>query len=455
VKTMIDSRPYYRRRSLFAPILLVVIGVIILLINIGVIASRSFFWWFSKYWPVVVILWGVVKLAEYLLARSRNETAPEIGPGGVVLLVFFVVIGAICSGLSRATWNLNVDPGQDWNDPFGWFGTRYEFNASFDQPIRSGDQIKIYASRGDITIKPSPDDQAHAFAHKYVRSHNQEEANQFNNNTPLAFQQQGSLWVLNMNSGAYEQGRVDIDLQLPPKYSVSVVDQHGDIHIQQIQSDISVDTAHGDITAEQIKGNAGLRAHHGDVTARGITGNVTVDGDVTDTEVSDVTGTLSFTGSYRGDIDLSHISNQVRFKSIRTDLQLAKLDGELRLDRGDFNGTSVTGPLVLRTDAMNVHVEQITGDVRVEDRRGDVDVQAKAPLGNLDIYTTGGEINVGVPEKPGFQVDAVSDGGEIQSDYSLNINNDRHNATATGTVGDGKTQVKLRTNRGTIEIHKD
>lgn len=452
---MTDSRPYYRSRSLFAPLLLVIIGIVALLVSTGVIASRSFFWWFSNYWPVVLILWGVVKFAEYLIARSRNEPAPGIGPGAIVLLVFFIVIGAAFSAASRATWNLNVDPGEDWNDPFGWFGTRYEFNANFDQPIRSGDQIKIYASRGDITIKPSPDDQAHAFVHKYVRSRNQDEANQFNNNTPLAFQQQGSLWVLNMNTGAYEQGRVDMDLQLPPKYSVSVVNQHGDIHIQQIQSDISVDTEHGDITAEQIKGNAGLRVHHGDVTARGITGNLTVDGDVSDTEVSDITGTLSFSGSYRGDIDLSHIGSQVRFKSIRTDLQLAKVDGELRLDTGDIHGNDVAGPLVLRTNAMNIQVEEITGDVRIENSRGDIDVKAKAPLGNLDINTTGGEINVGVPEKPGFQVDAVSDGGEIQSDYNLNINNDRHNATATGTVGDGKTQVKLRTNRGTIQIHKD
>lgn len=452
---MTDSSPYYRRHSLFTPILLVAIGVVFLLINVGVIASRSFFWWFSKYWPVVLILLGLVKLAEYLLARSRNERAPGIGPGGIVLLVFFVVVGAAFSAASRATWNLNVDPGEDWNDPFGWFGSRYEFTATFDQPIRSGDQIKIYASRGDITIKPSPDDQAHAFAHKYVRARTQDEANQFNNNTPLAFQQQGSLWLLNMNSGAYEQGRVDIDLQLPPKYSISVVDQRGDIHIQQMQSDVSVDTARGDITAEQIKGNAGLRVHHGDVTAHGIAGNLTVDGDVSDTEISDVAGTLSFTGSYRGDIDLSHINNQVRFKSIRTDLQMAKLDGELRMDRGDFHGTSIAGPLVLRTDAMNIQVEQITGDVRIENRRADIDVKAKAPLGNFDIYTTGGEINLGLPEKPGFQVDAVSDGGEIQSDYGLNINNERHSATATGTVGDGKVQVKLRTNRGTIQIHKD
>jgi Putative adhesin/Domain of unknown function (DUF5668) len=452
---MTDARPYYRRRSLFGPLLVVAIGIIALLINLGYISKRSFFWWFSDYWPLLLIVWGIVKFAEYAWARSHNQPAPGIGGGGIVALVFLVLFGVSATAVSRAHWAVDVDPGEDWGDPLGIFGTRYEFTANIDQPMLSGTQIRILSARGDITIKPSPDDQAHAFLHKYVRSRSQDEANHFNDSTRPAFQQQGSLWLLDLNSNPYQQGRLDLELQLPSKYSVSLVDQRGDVHIYQMQSDIDVESARGNIDAEQIKGNAVLRLHRGDVTAKNITGNVSVDGDVSDSIVSDVTGTLSFSGSYSGDIQLSHIGNQVRFKSIRTDLQLAKLDGELRMDRGDFRANALAGPLFLRTETKDIHVEEVTGDVRIEDRRGDIELQAKEPLGNLDIYTTGGEINVRLPEKPGFQVDAASDGGEIQSDYSLNINNDRHNAIATGSVGNGKAQVKLRTNRGTIQIHKD
>lgn len=452
---MNDSRPYYRRRSVFGPLFIAAIGVVLLLANLGVISWHNFGWWFARYWPLLLIFWGVVKFAEYFWARSHNEPAPGIGGGGVVFLVFLVFFGLAATSASRANWSwVDNDPGNDW-DALGIFGTRYDFTATVTQPMLSGNQVRIVSPRGNITITPSPDDQAHLFVHKYTRSHSQAEANQFDNATHPTFQQQGSLWLLDLDTTAYHQGRFDMELQLPAKYSVSLVNRRGDIHISQMQADIDIETSHGDITAEQIKGNAVLRLDHGDVTAKGINGNLSVDGDVGDSNVADVSGLLSFSGSYTGDIQLSHVGNQVRFRSIRTDLQFAKLDGDLHMDRGSFQANALAGPLVLRTDAKEIHMQDATGDLQIEDRRGDVEVQAKAPIGNVAISTTGGEIDLKLPDSAGFQVDAQSDGGSIQSDYSLNINNDRHNATATGSVGNGKSQVKLRTNRGTIEIRKE
>jgi DUF4097 and DUF4098 domain-containing protein YvlB len=431
------------------------IGVVLLLANLGVISWHNFGWWFARYWPLLLIFWGVVKFAEYFWARSHNEPAPGIGGGGVVFLVFLVFFGLAATSASRANWSwVDNDPGNDW-DALGIFGTRYDFTTTVTQPMLSGNQVRIVSPRGNITITPSPDDQAHLFVHKYTRSHSQAEANQFDNATHPTFQQQGSLWLLDLDTTAYHQGRFDMELQLPAKYSVSLVNRRGDIHISQMQADIDIETSHGDITAEQIKGNAVLRLDHGDVTAKGINGNLSVDGDVGDSNVADVSGLLSFSGSYTGDIQLSHVGNQVRFRSIRTDLQFAKLDGDLHMDRGSFQANALAGPLVLRTDAKEIHMQDATGDLQIEDRRGDVEVQAKAPIGNVAISTTGGEIDLKLPDSAGFQVDAQSDGGSIQSDYSLNINNDRHNATATGSVGNGKSQVKLRTNRGTIEIRKE
>jgi DUF4097 and DUF4098 domain-containing protein YvlB len=221
-----------------------------------------------------------------------------------------------------------------------------------------------------------------------------------------------------------------------------------------MQADVDLEVNHGDITTEQIKGNAFLRPHRNDVTARNINGNVTIDGDVGDSTVSDVAGTLTYSTGISGDIQLSHIAGTVHFKSLRTDLQFGKLDGDLTMDGGDLRANSVAGPFTLSTQTKDVHLDDVTGSVHIDDRRGDVEMQAKAPLGNVDISTTGGEINIGLPEKPGFQLDAESDSGEIQSDFGLTINNQSSNATASGTVGKGGPSVRLKTNRGTIQIHK-
>ena len=47
---MSNENAYYRRRSLFGPLLLVGIGVLFLLRNIGIIPHLG--WWFSRYWPL-------------------------------------------------------------------------------------------------------------------------------------------------------------------------------------------------------------------------------------------------------------------------------------------------------------------------------------------------------------------------------------------------------------------
>jgi DUF4097 and DUF4098 domain-containing protein YvlB len=452
---MSNSLPQYRRRSLFGPLLIAAIGIIILLVNLGYISKHSLFWWFSRYWPVLLIIWGVTKFIEYLIARNRNEPYPGIGGGGVVFLVFLILFGLTATGISRVNWGwMDLDPGEDWGD-WGMFGNRYEFMENFALPLPTGSQVKVLSARGDITITPSPDNQAHALVHKYVRGNSQDEANKFNDATHAKFEQQGSVWLLDMTSGGFSHGRFNLELQVPPKFAVSIVARRGDIHVSQIQADLDVDTSRGDIGAEQIRGNAVLRLHHGDITVKGITGNVNVDGDVKDSSVSDVGGTLTFTGSYTGDIQLSHIAGQVHFTSIRTDLQVAKLDGDLSMDRGNLKANSISGPLSLRTETKDIHLENITGDINVQDRRGDIEIETKPPLGNMDIITTAGEINVHLPERPGFQLEAHSTGGEIQSDFGLTMTNNRGNAVAAGIVGKGGPTVRLKTDRGTIQIRKE
>src|SRR5215471_226537 len=290
---MTNSLPHYRRRSLFAPLLIVAIGIIILLSNLGYISRRAMFLWFAHYWPVILIVWGAAKFIEYLIARSRNEPYPGIGGGGVVFVVFLILFGMSATGASRMNWGwVNIDPGEDWGD-WGWFGTRYEFTQNFATPMPTGTQVRILSARGDITITPSPDNDAHAFIHKYVRGNSQDEANQFNNATQAKFEQQGSVWLLDMTGGSFPQGRFNLELQVPPKYAVSLVSRRGDIRVSQIQADVEVETSHGEITVEQIKGNALLREHRGDINAKRVNGNLNVDGDVGDSTVSDVGGTLT------------------------------------------------------------------------------------------------------------------------------------------------------------------
>ena len=70
---------YPRRRSFAGPLVLIVIGIVFLLGNIGVLP-----WWrlgqlFAHFWPALIILWGVVKLLEYRQAQREGRRAAGIG----------------------------------------------------------------------------------------------------------------------------------------------------------------------------------------------------------------------------------------------------------------------------------------------------------------------------------------------------------------------------------------
>ena len=75
----IPNPNYYapRRRSIFGPIVLITIGVVFLLVNAGFVTFRSAVRLFAEYWPLLLIIWGVLRLIEYL--RARQEGVPPQG----------------------------------------------------------------------------------------------------------------------------------------------------------------------------------------------------------------------------------------------------------------------------------------------------------------------------------------------------------------------------------------
>ncbi|MEO5937069.1 MAG: DUF5668 domain-containing protein, partial [Terriglobales bacterium] len=102
--------PPPRRRSIFGPIILISIGVIFLLVNAGFVTAKTAFVTFARYWPVLLIIWGVMRLIEYLRARQEGVQPPGIGAGGVIGLIFLVLFGVSVSTAYRGSQNVN------WNN---------------------------------------------------------------------------------------------------------------------------------------------------------------------------------------------------------------------------------------------------------------------------------------------------------------------------------------------------
>jgi DUF4097 and DUF4098 domain-containing protein YvlB len=153
-------------------------------------------------------------------------------------------------------------------------------------------------------------------------------------------------------------------------------------------------------------------------------------------------------------VKLARIRKNVSFKSSRTDMEFSKIDGDLDLDSDDLRAEQITGPLRLTTRSKNIRLDTVSGDVRLQDENGGIELTMRAP-GNVQVDNRKGDIQLSVPDKPGFRLDARTRDGEIQSDFpEIKVNNSDREATANGSVGNAAAHLVINNEHGGIEIRK-
>src|ERR1700722_1095246 len=94
--------PRRYRRSFSGPFVLIILGLVFLLGNLHMISWMRLGTLFARYWPALLILWGVIKVMEYQKAQREALPARGIGAGGVVLIVAIVFFGLIATQAERA-----------------------------------------------------------------------------------------------------------------------------------------------------------------------------------------------------------------------------------------------------------------------------------------------------------------------------------------------------------------
>jgi DUF4097 and DUF4098 domain-containing protein YvlB len=175
---------------------------------------------------------------------------------------------------------------------------------------------------------------------------------------------------------------------------------------------------------------------------------------VNEVSVADIKGGVQLEGEFQESVKLARITKTVTFKSSRTDMEFSRIEGNLDLDSDELHAEQITGPLRLTTRSKNIRLDEVSGDVRLQNDNGAIEVGMRS-LGNVQIDSRNGGIQLSVPDKAGFRLDARTRDGEIQSDFpELKINNDDRESKASGSVGNASSHVVLNNEHDGIEIRK-
>jgi hypothetical protein len=445
-----------QRRSMAGPVVLILLGVVLLLATLGVLHPQPLLRWFGTFWPTLIILWGVIKLVEYQRAQREGARPSGIGAGGVLLLIFLIVFGLTATQLSRFNWDEIRDHISLGDEDFTLFGHNYSYEDQLQQDFPAGASLRVVSDHGAVNVTVANDNQIRVVARKRINADTQEGADKLNPGTKPQITVSDHVVTLNANAqGAGEHPvTTDMDVTVPRTASVVITSRRGDVSVLGRDGDVEISSQRGEVSVSDVNGKVSLNLVRGSARVSNISSDISVQGRADTVSLEDVKGAARLSGEF-DNIKLSKIANPVSFKSARTDMEFSKLSGDLDMDSGDMRANDLTGPFRLLTRSKDIRLIGVNGDVRLENENGAVEIRMNK-LGSMQVGTRNSDIQIYVPDKAGFQLDARSRGGEIESDFdALKINTSDDQATASGTVGGGGPRLVITNEHGGIEIRKE
>jgi DUF4097 and DUF4098 domain-containing protein YvlB len=446
-----------RRRSFAGPFVLIALGVVFLMGTMGILSRARMWHLFANYWPALLIVWGLVKLIEHQQAQRAGVRSSGIGAGGIFLAIMIVVFGLVATQIEHVNWSgLRDDMNWDDNDFSNIFGESYSFDDHLEQDFPAGAALKIIDTHGAVSVHASEDNKITVTVRKRIGADSQSDADKYNGETKPTITTTGGLVTLDAKAEAAGDRAVetDLDISLPRKAAVSITSRRGDVELVGRDGNVDISTQHSDTSVEEVTGNVKVSQEKGSVKIEQIAGDVHVEGRVNEVSVADVKGGAQLDGEFQESVKLARIAKTVTFKSARTDMEFSRIDGSLDLDSDELHAEELTGPLHLNTRSKNIQLDGVSGDVRLQDDDGSVEVAMRA-LGNVQIDNRNGTIQLSLPEKSGFRLDARTRDGEIQADFpELKIDNGDSEGKASGSVGNGAAHIVLNNEHEGIEIRK-
>ncbi|MBI4466700.1 MAG: DUF4097 family beta strand repeat protein [Acidobacteria bacterium] len=451
----------YRRGSVFGAFLLIGVGALFLYANQRPDVSP----WplLARYWPVVIIFWGLGKLVDYFMLRGTPEgvAATRVTGGDIFSLVILLLFGTFLTRAVESGWwsGRGIQIGDA--ELACLLGQEYEFTDQITQDVSPQARLEFNNLRGNITVTGSPGRQVRLVARKRVCAGSDAEAHRLAKGYALAWEgREGTSYTLYWKAevGESQAVRADLDVEVPKDVSLRVSSQRGDVRATDLQGSVELDLNKGAAHVEKVQGTVVVRLERGSAELIDIRGSARVEGRGDEVSFRNVDGPVTLQGEFYGPIHFAR-TGPVRFESRRTSLSVPRVEGEVTLDSGRLNLRGARGDISLSTRGKDIEMEDIQGRLEIESRDGPVLLRFRTPpVHDIQVENRSADIELFLPENSGFEIHASARDGEIESDFSgggLSLQGeDRDTQTLTGTYGARRALIQLSTTYGTIHLRR-
>ncbi len=440
------------RRSFSGPLLLLAIGGFFLWRNLH--PEAPIFDLAAQYWPFVLIAWGLLRLVEGLIWH-RDGVRGSFSGGEIVLVVFICIAG---SGI----WQAREHGVRFMRGGLDFWGQQYDYPVSATSSAAGMKRIVFENPRGNIKVSGGDSKDVTVTGRKLINAYKREDADRSNTDTPVEIITQGDRLVVRTNQDRVNRNQRisdDLEVTVPRGLAVESRGGTGDCEVGDIDSDVEIATSRGDVRLSKVGGNVRMDVSRSDlIRAMDVKGRIDLQGRGSDVELENIAGQVTINGSFSGTLNFKNLAKPLQFEGTRgTELSAQAVPGSINMDLGEFTATGITGPIRLVSRARDIKLEQFTQSVDLNTDRGDIEMTpGKLPLGSIQARSGSGKIELLLPEKAAFQLEATAERGDAVNDFGPQIakQSEGRSATLKGKVGDGPN-IKLTANRGWISVRKE
>ena len=197
---------------------------------------------------------------------------------------------------------------------------------------------------------------------------------------------------------------VDYKLWIPAKASAEVKSVSGDVELEAIGGAVKVGVVSGSVTLMKAAAGADLHTVSGDLTLEDIAGN-------------------AYLKTVSGDIGVTRIKGSIEAETVSGEIEMREV-----------------------TEAGSISAKSLSGNV---DYQGKIN-----PQGRYTLKSHSGDITMTIPADSGFEFDAETFSGVIDSDFQIEVSGKVSPRELHGVVNKGGAALRLSTFSGDIDLKK-
>lgn len=403
--------------SIFWGLVFLAIGCMFLARNMGYPISM----WniVVRYWPVVLIAWGLFKLVDYVRMQEGTGKRSVFSGGDVALIVLVILFG------SFMTLAANMNP--DWSkfiqtgdfDVWDLTGNNFVFTEHHEMDALPDSVIEISNRNGEVDVMPADVDRISVDVSKTIHAENQAQATGMSTSFVYSITKEDSKYRIGSNFD--HRAKASLTIHVPKRSIVSVENRNGSVRIKS------------------LTGNQNVANRFGEVDIRGIVGTVKVD-------------------SPNGAVHVEDVSDSVTISSSFAPITVANVRGNLNI-QGRNNAVDidhVEKDLNVESSFQNMDIRDPRGAVSVKNRNGEVSIQLKqAPTKDISLTSEFGGLTIELPAASSFNADVHSRFGDVYSDFT-ELHTQSHNAdhSMDGHVGSGGPNIRVDSRNGEVRFRK-